>query len=239
MTAIDEDGGLWQFDPTNTKWTFVPRVDLSESYPQARSYHCMTSDGVSNIFLHAGCPSSGRLSDLWSFDVASRTWTQLPDAPTPARGGTSIAYHDGKLYRMNGFDGTAEQGSTIDVFDVSQKSWSTKKFEADGVHGPEARSVAAFLPLTLKDRAMLVTLLGEHDPSSLGHAGAGKMLGDWWLYDIAADSWTRGESTVGGQEPAPRGWFDADVVDSNKIVVTGGLSETNERLGDVWVLLFE
>ena len=94
-------------------------------------------------------------------------------------------------------------------------------------------------PLTLKDRAMLVTLLGEHDPSSLGHAGAGKMHRDWWLYDIAADSWTRGESTVGGQEPAPRGWFDADVVDSNKIVVTGGLSETNERLGDVWVLLFE
>lgn len=139
---------------------------------------------------------------------------------------------------MNGLDGRAEQGGAIDVFDISQNSWSTKKFKANGIYGPEARSVAALLPLTLRDRAMLITLFGEHDPSSLGHAGAGKMIGDCCLYDITADNWTRGESAVGEQEPAPRGWFGADVIDSNKIVVTGGLSGTNERLGDVWMLSF-
>jgi hypothetical protein len=41
--------------------------------------------------------------------------------------------------------------------------------------------------------------------------------------------------------PSARGWFDADVVnDSSKprIVINGGLSESNERVGDAWLLEF-
>jgi hypothetical protein len=33
-----------------------------------------------------------------------------------------------------------------------------------------------------------VTIFGERNPSSLGHAGAGKMFGDVWAYDIAGES---------------------------------------------------
>ena len=168
-------------------------------------------------------------------------WKSLAAAPDPPRGGTSIAYFAGKLYRMNGFDGQKEQGGHLDVYDLSGNTWSTITYSADGKSGPEARSVGALLALQVNSKKFLVTLFGEHDPSSLGHAGAGRMLGDAWAYDIAARNWT--ELKAEGDWPQPRGWFDADVLKGNMgqeaIVIHGGLAEDNNRLGDIWIIELE
>lgn len=185
-------------------------------------------------------PETGRLSDLWSFQPSSRTWLQLADAPAPPRGGTSIAFHQGMLYRMNGFDGKTEQGGSLDVYDATNNTWSSRQFLADGVSGPTPRSVGTLLPLVVGGKPSLVTLFGERDPSSLGHQGAGKMLGDVWIYDIDSATWSdvatkRADTSAG---PSPRGWFDADVVKQSEILVLGGLGETNERLNDAWLLQF-
>jgi len=232
-----EEAGVWEYDPSSTSWRLLDPSDRSAPCPPARSYHCMTTDGATSVFLHAGCPESGRLSDLWCFNVQEKKWTQLADAPKPDRGGTSICFLEGCLYRMNGFDGKTEQGGNLDVYDIKADSWSSKGFSADGKSGPEARSVAALLPVNVQGKQMLVTMFGEHDPSSLGHAGAGNMLDNWWLYDIEENKWSKGESGS-TSTPTPRGWFDAAAVDKSQIVVAGGLSETNERLKDVWVLSF-
>lgn len=237
MAPINEAGALWVFDTTTHEWYLAKPKDESAAVPRARSYHCMTSDGKGTIYVHAGCPEKGRLSDLWAFDVSERKWIQLADAPAPSRGGTSITFSGGKLFRLNGFDGSTEQGGCLDVFDISRNAWSTRNYMPDGKAGPEARSVAALLPLRLSGRSTLMTLFGEHDPSSLGHAGAGKMLGNFWLYDIDADKWTKGR-TSSGAKPAPRGWFAADAIDESSVVVSGGLNEANQRIDDVWVLSF-
>lgn len=237
MAAIDEAGALWQFDSASSEWSLIKPKDESAMVPPARSYHCMTSDGKDTIYVHAGCPEKGRLSDLWAFHIREHTWTQLPDAPAPPRGGASIAFADGNLFRMNGFDGKTEQGGALDVFDIRDNSWSTRSYIPDGKVGPEARSVAALLALNLAGKSTLITLFGERDPSSLGHAGAGKMLGDFWLYDTDTNTWSLGR-TSSRTSPASRGWFDADVIDSSNIVVAGGLNEVNERLNDVWILSF-
>ena len=242
MAPIEEDGTVWSFDPETASWSKIDPADASKAYPPARSYHCATSDGEKSIFFHAGCPSKGRLSDLWAFNISTRAWSQLPDAPAPHRGGTSIAYSNGKLYRMNGFDGTKEQGGSIDIFDLSSKTWSTKTFNADGNDGPEPRSVCVLIPVKLRSNDTLVTLFGEHDPSALGHAGAGKMLGNVWVYDIADNRWTKLNTAGSDGLPDPRGWFDADAVKGSdgkeSILVHGGLGENNERLSDVWLLSF-
>lgn len=68
-------------------------------------------------------------------------------------------------------------------------------FEADGVQGPGARSVAGLVPVVLKrhgggdgeGKVFLVAVFGEADPSSLGHEGAGKMLGDVWAFDVEGE----------------------------------------------------
>lgn len=238
MAPVEEYGAVWKLDPSTQSWELLAPADPSAPYPPARSYHCSTSNKKDKIFIHAGCPEAGRLADLWSFDPLTRTWTQLSAAPGPPRGGTSIAFYDGLLYRMNGFDGKFEQGGTLDVYDTASKTWSTKTFVADGVSGPAPRSVSTLLVVTIGEKPQLVTLFGERDPSSLGHQGAGKMLGDVWAFDIASGAWSEICVGVDGpkDKPAPRGWFGADVVGQSAIVITGGLGEGNERFDDAWIL---
>jgi hypothetical protein len=104
--------------------------------------------------------------------------------------------------------------------------------------------VSALLAVKVKGRDSLVTLFGERDPSSLGHAGAGKMLGDVWAFDLEREKWTKVEPKVGpkGDAPRSRGWFGADVVadedGEDAVIIHGGLAEDNSRLGDVWELRF-
>lgn len=242
MEAIEEGGAVWAFDAASSSWSNIKPTDSSAPYPPARSYHCSASDGENLFFVHAGCPVKGRLSDVWQFDVSKRTWKQLPDAPGPQRGGASIAYSDGKLFRMNGFDGTTEVGGSIDIFDISSNKWTTESFGANGYDGPEARSVCVLLPVHLARKDKILTLFGERDPSSQGHAGAGKMLSDAWIYDIVENWWTQLHPMSNDGVPDPRGWFDADVIKAetgnDSIVIHGGLGENNERLTDVWQLKF-
>lgn len=239
MIPIDERGGLWEFNTTTSTWSLLTPIDTSPQ-PSARSYHCLASDGVDRVYLHAGCPESGRLSDLWLFSVSKRVWTQLESAPDPPRGGASIAFSGGRLYRMHGFDGKIEQGGILDVYSPDTNSWTSHAYLPDGVSGPTPRSVSALVALSIGGRPSLMTLFGEQDPSSLGHAGAGKMSDDQWVYDIADQRWSQVE-IQGDVKPVARGWLAADVVSrsgSQQVVVSGGLGESNVRLDDVWVLNF-
>lgn len=213
-------------------------TDPALPYPEARSYHTLGNDGKETLYLHAGCPAKGRLSDLWSFHIPSKRWNELSSAPEPARGGTSIAFSGGQLYRMNGFDGKSEQGGNIDIYDVEAGTWTSFAFTPDGNSGPEPRSVSCLMAINVNHRPSLVTMFGERDPSSLGHEGAGKMLSDLWVFDIRSRRWNEVHARAGGK-PAARGWFDADIMPSSTkeaIVVHGGLNASNERMGDVWLL---
>lgn len=242
MKPVEEDGGLWRYDVSQAQWSLVKPANSSAPFPAGRSYHCVASDGDANVYIHSGCPETGRLCDLWRFNIAEKAWTELAAAPEPARGGASIAFSGGKLYRVNGFDGKTEQGGSLDVFDVASASWNTIIYKPDGISGPEPRSVAALLPVTIQGKVFVVTMFGERDPSSLGHAGAGKMLADVWAFDVDDKVWQKVQ-TDGEDGPVARGWFDADVAKdeagSDAIVVHGGLDEDNKRLGDVWELRFE
>jgi N-acetylneuraminic acid mutarotase len=238
MAPLEDDGVLWVLDPLKKGWKqLVPDGGPDAPKPAGRSYHAMAGDGRDTLYVHAGCPAKGRLGDLWSFDVKAGSWKRLADAPGPARGGTSLAYSQGRLWRMNGFDGKVELGGTIDVYDIATDRWETITYDADGKTGPTARSVCALLALDVNGKPSLVTLFGESDPSNLGHAGAGNMLGDVWLFDIHSKQWRAVETE--GMVPPPRGWFDADVLEGRTaILVTGGLKATNERLDDAWILSF-
>jgi hypothetical protein len=64
------------------------------------------------------------------------------------------------------------------------------------------------------------------------------MLGDAWAYDIQENAWTKIEQE-GNERPQPRGWFAAERLGNDGIVIHGGLAEDNSRLGDVWMGKFE
>jgi N-acetylneuraminic acid mutarotase len=237
MAPIEENGSLLVFDPKASDWSVLSPIDTKALCPEARSYHCLTSDGNNTIYVHAGCPAKGRLSDLWSFQVSKRLWTKLTSAPDPPRGGTSIAFTKGLLFRVHGFDGTTEQGGSLDIYDPYTDRWSMVQYTPDGKSGPIPSSVSCLLPIMVKGRASLVTLFGKLDPSALGHEGAGKMSDYIWKYDIEDKKWSQVRADA-GEMPAPRGWFAADAIGEGRVVVHGGLDEDNGRLGDVWIIDF-
>ncbi|KAL7269427.1 hypothetical protein RUND412_007917 [Rhizina undulata] len=231
MNALDESGRVWVFDPVARKWSFLDPVD--GDIPPARSYHCAAAtDGV--LFVHAGCPASGRLADLWGFHVGERRWRKLEDAPGDGRGGTSIAAANGKVWRWGGFNGKNELGDGVDVYDIASNSWNTLPAASPQ---PEPRSVSNLTPLIhpKSKKLYLIVLFGERDPSSLGHAGAGNFWEDVWAFDVEEGSWL--EVNVEGEKPVPRGWISVAQSDGG-VLLYGGLEEGNRRLGDAWVLEF-
>ncbi|KAK4032490.1 hypothetical protein C8A01DRAFT_41073 [Parachaetomium inaequale] len=86
------------------------------------------SDGYGTFLIHGGCLSEGqgRAADVWAFDIRSRVWQRLPDAPGSARGGAALAFshHHGsrgkgaRLYRFGGFNGEGQEGGQLDYLEV-------------------------------------------------------------------------------------------------------------------------
>ena len=156
--------------------------------------------GHGTFFVHAGCPASGRTNDLWGFDVRSRTWKEFPAAPGKPRGGTSITMSKQRVFRYGGFNGEGEEGGSLDILElgldtfddaggssdiavVAKGTWQTLNFAEEDMKCPGNRSVAGFQCITTgMGREYLVLMLGERDPSSQGHDGAGKFWGDIWAY---------------------------------------------------------
>ncbi|KAK8906677.1 hypothetical protein QC760_005255 [Botrytis cinerea] len=164
--------------------------------------------GHGTFFIHAGCPVSGRTNDFWAFDVRSRTWKEFPSAPGKPRGGTSLAVSKQRIYRYGGFNGEGEEGGYLDILELalqtfSDKSgsgelgitpkgdWETLNFEEESMKHPGHRSVAGMHTInTGMGREYLILLLGEKDPSSQGHAGAGKFWSDVWAFQCPPQGMT-------------------------------------------------
>lgn len=234
MNPLKENGRVWSFSTLNRSWSALD--PSTSSLPEERSYHSATSS-KDTFFIHAGCPASGRASDLWSFKPKNRTWKQLASAPAPPRGGPGFTYAAGKLWRYGGFDGKQELGGKLDYLDVSNTSsetqaWESKEFAEAECPGP--RSVTGLLGCKALDQDYLVAIMGERDASSLGHEGAGMFWDDVWALEISkdgkpADSWTKCEITEDSDKPSARGWFASDKLDDETLVVYGGLNGKNER----------
>ncbi|KAJ9123410.1 hypothetical protein QFC22_001612 [Naganishia vaughanmartiniae] len=248
------DASLWVYDVAGDAWTEITAdkdVGGDHQVPAERSYHCMTVLG-DEVFLHAGCPASGRLSTHHSLTLpvsSPAKCDNLPSAPEPGRGGTALcpltlpasdaSTSNQVLVRYGGFAGH-ELGSSLDVYDPSQRIWSTLAFPPNSDSTPEARSVHALIPFSFQStiskagNIVALMLFGERDPApvELGHNGAGKFHSDVWalrytppLADkddfkgvdgVAGFSFERVRDERGVQSdtmvtPEPRGWFGADI----------------------------
>ncbi|KAK0615887.1 hypothetical protein B0T17DRAFT_497153 [Bombardia bombarda] len=82
------------------------------------------SDGYGTLIIHGGCIADGkRAADVWAFDIHSRTWQRLPDAPGSARGGAALALSRSRLYRYGGFDGERAEGGQLDYLELAVDSF--------------------------------------------------------------------------------------------------------------------
>ncbi|UZJ55577.1 hypothetical protein CBS101457_004897 [Exobasidium rhododendri] len=250
---------VWRFDVASEQWSKMSSTASRDSdFPQARSFHTMTI-AADTLYVHAGCPAKGRVSDLNAFDITTQAWSSAPSAPEPGRGGTVLAAirsphdpNDQALVRWGDFCGH-ELGGPLDVFDPVTQRWTSYETKMEGSSSePAKRSVHGLVPYygthrtsTAQGTKEVVAIMfmgeGVGAPAELGHDGAGKFLSDIYalLHHQNTYSWLPLEAS--GVCPEPRGWFAFDSAPSMRgkgtdIVLHGGLHETNERLHDAWIL---
>lgn len=204
MGTFTGENGIWEFDVKTQEWR---ELETKGEQPEPRSFHTMCALDVSSVrrvlcrdpralisheilvqnklYLHAGCPSSGRLTQLHSLDLSTLEWTALPSAPEPGRGGTVLTALPSSptssplLARFGGFAGYELDG--LDLFDVGKQEWRNVEATVEGGgEGPEKRSVHVLMGVDgdlewEEKRVVAVMALGEREgaPAELGHAGAG------------------------------------------------------------------
>lgn len=247
LSTDDDSPGaedLWRYSVAQEQWE---RLSTTGDKPCGRSYHCIAAQpglagAADTLWLHSGCPASGRLSSLHSLDLSSLTWRVHPDAPGPGRGGSSIVFTSHplpRLLRWGGFCGH-ELGGPLAEYDIAAGTWSEHPCPViDAADGsvqsePPARSVYAFhaLPLNglhvrIADQdwvpvAILSHGEGEGAPKELGHAGAGKFLSDTWVLVHRSSggkgqyAWVAPALQPGGAIPEPRGWFASGILEADR-----------------------
>lgn len=265
MKPLEENGRVWVYDTMSKHWSFLDPVKGS-MFPAPRSYHAAAAteyplaapnmkaevqlgptepDAHGTIFIHGGCPGSGREADVWAFDVASATWRQFPPAPGPPRGGASLCFTRNRLYRYGGFDGKVELGGKIDYLDIivsthddhsgtgevavtpMNDKWETIDVPEDD-KAPGSRSVAGLQAVTTgQGRNYLILFLGEAKPSSAGHEAAGEYWDDVWSFQIRPDG-----MTAASFKDAARQMVGAKTRESTWAPVEVPQSSTSEGVAD-------
>ncbi|CAK9151865.1 unnamed protein product [Ilex paraguariensis] len=218
---------LYSFDTCANKWTLLSNGDTG---PAHRSYHSTTADDR-RLYVFGGCGVSGRLNDLWAYDVVDQKWLKfpVPGENCKGRGGTGLAVALGKIWVVYGFSGV--ELDDVHYFDPVDEKWV--QVETSG-EMPTARSVFS----TVGIGKYIFIYGGEVDPSDLGHLGAGKFTGDVYALDTETLVWKRWEDgSDSGGHPGARGWcaFAAGQRDGQEgLVVYGGNSDSNDRLDDIF-----
>jgi N-acetylneuraminic acid mutarotase len=105
---------LWAFDPVATTWT---QLSPAGAAPPARTAHCMVYDAKNGVeLLFCGrTEASVDLNDLWAYDPAANTWTELEPGGSPlsVREGAGMVY-DAKNLRALVFGGAIGNESFLD-----------------------------------------------------------------------------------------------------------------------------
>ena len=136
-TASHDDGPsaeLWALDVPSGAWR---KVEVAGKRPRPRAFACLAHD-AGKLWLYGGrtawsawAKGTEHLSDTWSFDLATRKWTQLlgsnrlihTPGPCAARGGFLYVVDSGSL-RGAQRDGSAEvEAATLRRLDLDTGEW--------------------------------------------------------------------------------------------------------------------
>eukprot|EP00592_Proboscia_alata_P013802 CAMPEP_0194390378 /NCGR_PEP_ID=MMETSP0174-20130528/109732_1 /TAXON_ID=216777 /ORGANISM="Proboscia alata, Strain PI-D3" /LENGTH=195 /DNA_ID=CAMNT_0039183665 /DNA_START=1 /DNA_END=585 /DNA_ORIENTATION=+ len=189
-------------------------------------------DDSNGFYMFGGCGAkSGRLADLYKFDVISQKWTFYGSAAPGlrGRGGANLIQCEKKLLAVvGGFAG--EELGDAKLFDMECGLWlptGEGKDVIENVISP--RSVCVSGSFLLDEKRFGVIFGGEIDPSEKGHEGAGCFGNDILLLESSDDAIL--VEVVPAQHddwPECRGWSDGDT-NQNKLYFYGGLSGDDEH----------
>lgn len=170
------DGGrfqdTWRLDVDAAAWTEVTPASGS---PQRRCLHSAVYDSAGHAMIMYGGQTSGPRDDIWRFDLATDTWTDLTPATRPDGRYFAAHVYDARGHRAIIFGGSSISGKQQDVhaFDLADGTWS--ELLPLGV-APAPRQGAEGIYVESEDRMIL-----------FGGNAAGNQNDVWALEDLSGD----------------------------------------------------
>jgi len=212
-------GDLWAYDLAADAWR---RLEPAGSAPAARFGHEAAWVPGRGLVVFGGQAGSTFFGDLWLFDPAAGTWTQLPadgDAPVARYGSCSALSPDGRLWISHGF---TENGTRFDdtrAYDFDLRRWADET-PSDALPVRRCLHVCWW---TADGRLALYSGQTNGDPA----------LGDLWaLTPLASGEGRAGWESLGNPLPSDRNLVAAVAV-GDDLVVFGGRDGDGRPLADI------
>lgn len=120
---IDKESIIWLYNTGKSAWESMKATDSKASAPGSRS-QCSLFNFKNNILLYGGKTDQESVKDVWYFDYAGKTWTQLPSAPVSV---TNAALADGSLYLISGQDQMSSKVHSLDIGKALQEANERKE----------------------------------------------------------------------------------------------------------------
>ena len=117
--------------------------DRSEEASELQIQGAAQCSDLPGQYSEASCHLAQNQGTLERFDVASGSWTKLPDMPTP-RGGVGAAIAAGRLFVAGG-ESPTRAFDTVEAFDVGAGTWSAAPPLNTGRHGIAVVAVGSTL----------------------------------------------------------------------------------------------
>ena len=163
-------GDLYVYDPATA--TFALRASVAP--PGARTNAFATA--VGNVYwICGGTDSFQDLTDCWSYDLGTNTFTTEAPLPSARQGSAMAATPTGEIYV---FGGTSSGIDTNELLLYSGGGWTMPA----QVNPPPPRDGAV---LAVDPGTGHLLIFGGHDPI------AGYTYSDLWSYDPTAGAWTQ------------------------------------------------
>jgi N-acetylneuraminic acid mutarotase len=212
---VDE---LWSFSLESGGWTRIQ----APGQPPARLSHSAVWDesGARMLVFGGGCGAGCYRADLWAFQPATSSWTQLfRTGPIPVERGGQSAVWDAARGRLLVFGGTNGLGTLNDLwaYSLNTNAW-TELLPRPAEPVAREQHVAVW-----DERDQMLLLFG-------GYRAGSEFLGDLWAYRPDVGAWTG----IGGDGPSARSgasaaWDSSD----NRLLLFGGYGRTGYQ-SDLW-----
>jgi hypothetical protein len=208
---------VWEWDGAAGLWQ--KRTPAGGAQPSPRTQHAMVYDPVAKRVLVFGGSDGSFRQDLWQWDGAAATWTDVTPAgakPSPRQNAGLV--WDSARNRAVLFGGGETDGANpkSDTWEWDGVTWADRT----GTPAPPARQGhgMAFHPAGRK-----VLMFG-------GSNGSG-YLGDTWVYDGSTGAWS--PLTTAGPSPRffPRMEYDSQ---RGRVVLYGGATAGFVASPEIW-----
>ena len=205
------DGGIWSYDPAGSTWT---ELDPEGDLPPSRLGTCMVYDSSSGkVIIFGGTDMATCFNDMWAYDPAANTWTELKpvgEVVPPGRSSACMVYDaaGGQLILFGGMDVQFACFNDTWAYDLAANTWTSVNPAGEV---PSARNGACMIYDTADGKAILFGGLDAEFACS----------NDTWEYDPVANAWT--ERYPAGGSPSVRGRASLVYVDeTEQMILFGG-----------------